>query len=103
MAMAMHSVKRLEIIASSLQLESLLKQLKTAEVPGYSVIRNVVGRGHDIEVSTDSDFASTTLSNIYILSFCTEAQVDHVLFQIQPILKRYGGVCYVSDAVKVGK
>lgn len=99
----MQSVKRLEIIAASLQLESLIKQLKVAEVPGYSVIRNVVGRGHDSEVSTDSDFASTTLSNIYILSFCTEAQVDSVLSHIQPILKRYGGVCYVSDAVKISK
>ncbi len=97
----MHSVKRLEIISTSLQLENLLKKLNAAEVPGYSVIRNVVGRGHDGEVSTDSDFASTTLSNIYIVSFCSEAQVDSVLLSIQPILKRYGGVCYVSDAIKI--
>jgi nitrogen regulatory protein PII len=97
----MHSVKRLEIISTSLQLEKLIKKLDAAGVPGYSVIRNVVGRGHDGEVSTDSDFASTTLSNIYIVSFCSDEQVNSVLSNIQPILKRYGGVCYVSDAVKI--
>jgi nitrogen regulatory protein PII len=97
----MHSVKRLEIISTSLQLENLLKKLDAAKVPGYSVIHNVVGRGHDSEVSTDSDFASTTLSNIYIVSFCSDDQVKSVLSKIQPILKRYGGVCYVSDALKI--
>lgn len=97
----MHSVKRLEIIATSLQLENLIKKLDAAEVPGYSVFRNVIGRGHGEAVSTDSDFASTTLSNVYILSFCSEAQVNKVLVDIQPIIKRYGGVCYVSDAVKM--
>jgi nitrogen regulatory protein PII len=98
----MHAVKRLEIIAASLELEKLIAKLDAAGVPGYSIIRNVVGRGSDGgDVSTDSDFASTPLSNIYIVSFCSEEQVNSVLTSIQPLLNRYGGVCYVSDAVKV--
>ncbi len=97
----MQTVKRLEIIASSAELPKLIEKLNAAGVPGYSVMSNVAGKGQDGNVSTDSDFTSSALSNVYILSFCSEAQLEAVLTQIRPVLTRYGGVCYFSDATKV--
>jgi len=96
----MQTVKRLEIIASSAELPKLIEKLDAAGVPGYSIIRDVAGKGQDGRVSTDSDFTSSALSNIYILSFCSEAQAEDVLTRIRPVLTRYGGVCYFSDATK---
>ena len=97
----MHLVKRIEIIVSSREMHKILDKLDGAGVPGYSVIRDVIGKSGWGEVSDDSDFAATTLSNVYILSFCTESQVRTVIEQIRPLLNKFGGVCYVSDAMEV--
>jgi nitrogen regulatory protein PII len=98
----MHLVKRLEIIASSKELQIILEQLDKVGVRGYSVIRDVIGKGRYGErVSDDFDFASTALSNVYILSFCDEDKIQPILDHIQPVLKKFGGVCYVSDSMEI--
>lgn len=94
----MHSVKRLEIIVSSRELQKVLKGLDEGGAPGYSVIRDVVGKSNSGSVSDEFDFAATTLSNVYILSFCSEEQMTSVLERLRPLLNKFGGVCAVSDA-----
>lgn len=97
----MHSVKRLEIIVSSREMHKILEKLEEAGVPGYSVIRDVVGKSSWGEVSDDSDLGATTLSNVYILSFCKVERVKSVVELVRPLLNKFGGVCYVSDAMEV--
>ena len=97
----MHLVKRIEIIASSRETDKILEHLDEAGITGYSVIRDVVGKGDWGEVSDDSDFGSTTLSNVYILSFCAEDKVKPIVERVQPFLNKFGGVLYVSDAMAV--
>ena len=97
----MRTVKRLEIIVSSREMHKILTKLDEAGISGYSVIRDVTGRGHRGAVSDDSDFAATTLSNVYILSFCASEKVKPVLEQINPLLNRFGGVCYLSEVMEV--
>ncbi len=96
----MQSVKRIEIVVPSQELRRVLDRLDQLEVAGYSVIRDVVGKGHGGRVSDDFDFASTTLSNVYILSFCAVDKVEAVVDGLRSLLNKYGGICYVSDAVK---
>ncbi|TAF54647.1 MAG: P-II family nitrogen regulator [Oscillatoriales cyanobacterium] len=97
----MHLVKRLEIIVASREMHKILTQLDEAGVSGYSVIRDVVGKSGWGEVSDDSDFAATTLSNVYILSFCSEDNVKAVVEKVRPLLNKFGGVFYISDAMAV--
>lgn len=97
----MHLVKRIEVIASSKELHKILDQFDEVGIHNYSVIRDVVGRSRWGEVWDDSDFASTTLSNVYILAFCMEDQVKLLLEHVRPVLNKFGGVCYVSDAMEV--
>ncbi len=97
----MHSVKRIEIIANSQELTKILNCLERVGVPGYSIIRNVTGKSSRGVVSDDSDFESTKLSNIYIICFCSQEQIQSLAEQIKPILNKYGGVCYVSDAQEI--
>lgn len=97
----MNAVKRLEIIASSRELPLILAKLDQSGVRGYSVIRDVIGKGDGGKVSDDFDFVSTTLSNVYILSFCDEEKISHILEKIRPLLKKFGGACYISDSVEV--
>lgn len=97
----MNVIKRLEIIASSRELPLILEKLDQLGVRGYSVIRDVIGKGDSGKVSDDFDFVSTTLSNVYILSFCGEEKISHILEQIRPLLKKFGGACYISDSIEV--
>ncbi len=96
----MQLVKRIEIIVASKETDRVLTLLDKLEVAGYSVIRDVVGKGDRGRVSDDFDFVSTTLSNVYILSFCAVDKLDGILAQLSPLFNKYGGVCYVSDAAK---
>ncbi len=44
------------------------------------------------------DLETEALTNGYVMSICTEDQEHKVVEAIKPILKKYGGVCIVSDA-----
>jgi len=95
----MESVKRVEIIAHSVELGKILAGLDKAGVPGYSVIRDVAGKSTRDHVSRDSSM--TALDNIYVLAFCSPAQVSAVAENIRPVLNKFGGSCFISDAVEL--
>ena len=95
----MHPVKRIEIIATSFELGKILEKLDQSNVPGYSIIRNVASKGSAGSVA--GDMAMTNLDNVYILIFCPPEQVRPALEQIKPILNKFGGACFVSDAIEV--
>lgn len=93
----MEPVKRVEIIANSQELDKVLRVLNQVGVPGYTVIRNVVGKGQ--RSTTADDLVDTSTSNIYIICFCPEAQIMPMEEQLRPVLNRFGGICCVSDAM----
>jgi hypothetical protein len=41
------------------------------------------------------------LGNVLMTIACDERQANQVIDAIRPILKRYGGICLVSDAMWV--
>ena len=92
----MKPVKRIEIVIDSADLGELLDKLHTAGVSGYSVIRNVTGSGDRGERS--GDLLNDAMNNCYVLVACEPDQVELVVDVIRPSLKRYGGICLVSDA-----
>nr|WP_275973938.1 transcriptional regulator [Argonema galeatum] len=65
-------------------------------VSGYSVIRNVIGKGG--RGMADDDIEMSVLSNVYVMTTCAEKEVHQLVEAIRPILKRFGGICLVSDA-----
>jgi nitrogen regulatory protein PII len=93
----MESVKRVEIIANSQELDKVLRVLNHVGVPGYTVIRNVMGKGQ--HSTTADDLVDTSTSNIYIICFCPEAVISPMEEELRPILNRFGGICCVSDAM----
>lgn len=92
-------MQRLELITNSLELGKILAALDQVGVKGYTVIRNVVGKGSHGQASDDLE--ATTLSNVYILVVCPTAQVTLITTAIMPILQRYGGICWVSEATQI--
>jgi nitrogen regulatory protein PII len=90
------AVKKLEIITNSLELQQVLKILEKAGVSGYTVIEDVIGKGNRGRVINDLE--SHALTNGYVMCICTEKQEHELVEAIRPLLKRFGGVCIVSDA-----
>ena len=94
----MNLVKKIEIIANSFELGKILKTLDKSDVHGHAVIRNVAGTGLR-EGSEDLDM--TMLDNVYIIAFCIPDRIDTVVENLSPLLKKFGGTCYVSDVMEV--
>lgn len=70
--------------------------LDEVQVSGYTVIEETAGKG-DRGISC-SDFGCV-FSGSYVMTVCTnEQQLNNLVERINPILKKVGGVCLVTDA-----
>jgi len=92
----MKQVKRIEIIIDESHTDHVLRLLDAAAVTGYSVIRDVAGKG-DRGVR-GGDGLTDVFDNSYILIACEQIEVDMLLPQLREILHDYGGICLISDA-----
>jgi nitrogen regulatory protein PII len=97
----MHPVSRLEIIVSSKEIEKITDILEKVNVPGYSIIRDVIGKSDSGTVSDDVNLGSSKLNNVFIICYCAQEQVKLIIEKIKPILNKYGGVCYLFEAMEV--
>jgi nitrogen regulatory protein PII len=89
-------VKKVEIIISTLEVNEVLEILDTVRVSGYTVINNTSGKGD--RGMSDNDLGRV-FSNSYIMTVCTnEKQLNYLVDEITPVLKKIGGICLVTDA-----
>jgi nitrogen regulatory protein PII len=96
----MNIVKKIEIIAHSLETTKILAGLDRSGVQGHAVIHNVTGKGLRGESAEDLDM--TMGENVYIIAFCMPEQLDALVERIKPILNKFGGTCYISDVLEIG-
>ncbi|HEY9630863.1 MAG TPA: hypothetical protein V6C84_26505 [Coleofasciculaceae cyanobacterium] len=95
----MHPVTRMEIIASSAELEKIVAGLDQSGVPGYTIIRNVVGKSPHGKVT--DDLVMSMLDNVHVIAFFPPELAKTAVETIRPILNKFGGVCYLSDATEI--
>ncbi|MEB3295748.1 MAG: hypothetical protein VKJ24_21570 [Synechococcales bacterium] len=94
----MHTVTRLEIMADSVELHKITNVFDRAGNVTYTVLRNVSSHGVRGESGDDSNIAS---ENNYIIAFCPPESTKSLLEVIRPILNKFGGACFTSDAMQV--
>ncbi|MBD3884751.1 P-II family nitrogen regulator [Phormidium tenue FACHB-886] len=94
----MNLVKRIEIIANAFELGKILDSLDKSGVNGHIVIRNVAGKGLR---GSNEDLDMTMLDNVYIIAFCMPEQLKAVVENVRPLLNKFGGTCYISDAMEI--
>ena len=96
----MQAIKKVEIIIDYQELPRLLELFKKdgTEV-GYTVIKEAFGSGGRGEMAGDG--LSGAFTNSYLLIACSEDEANRIVEIVRPILKRFGGVCLVSDAMWV--
>ena len=95
----MHSVKRIEIIADSVELAKLISGLDEVGVSSYNVIHNVASKG--LRGTAFDNSAVTMLDNAYIIAFCPPENLKSVIEVIRPILNKFGGSCWISDVTEI--
>lgn len=92
----MQQVKKVEIIISTLELKEVIEILDVVRVSGYTIFKNISGKG-DRGISNDD--LNGVFSNSYIMTVCTnQKQLEDLIDEITPLLKKVGGICLVTDA-----
>lgn len=93
----MKPIKRIEIVIEEIELDNVIEELDRIGVVGYTIVPGAEGRGE-----RGLRYESLQgLGNVLMTIACDEMQATQVIEAIRPILKRYGGVCLVSDAMWV--
>ena len=95
----MTPMKRVEIVIDALELSAACALLDQAGVPGYTVIREVTGKGD--RGDRGGDDLTGALKNGYILCACKDTQARAVAEAVRPLLKRLGGMCLLTDCLWV--
>ncbi len=93
-------MKRLDLIISERELDTIISALEKAEVPGYTVLKHATGRGPQTIVSEDMEFTGLG-ANAHVIVFCEGDILEKVKNHIGSTLSYYGGVAYVSDATEL--
>ncbi len=90
-------MKRVDLIFGERELDEMLKSLEKAEVPGYTVMKHVTGRGPERVVSEDMEFTGLG-ANAHVIVFCEQNVLDRIRDNTMPLLNYYGGVAFISEA-----
>ncbi len=93
----MKPVKRIEIVIEEIEIDNVIDELDRIGVVGYTIVPRAWGRG-ERGVRYES---VPGLGNVLMTIACDEAQAARVIEAMRPILRRYGGICLVSDAMWV--
>ncbi len=92
----MQDVKKVEIIVDSFHLSHVLSILEQVKVSGYTLVKDTSGKGDRGLACSDLD---CDFSNSYIMTVCTcEKQLDTLVDLITPLLKKFGGICLVTES-----
>lgn len=95
----MHAVKRIEIVIGKPHAKLVRRALETFGVSGLTEFEAVGGFGDRGERSggelTDAQV------NLALLTTCPPERIDELSAALEPILRRYGGLCLISDAAVI--
>ena len=90
-------MKRVDLILSERELDSVIKAIDAAGAPGYSVMKHVTGKGPHGSVSEGMEFSGLG-ANAHVIVFCEADLLNALRTALRPLLTYYGGVAYVTDA-----
>lgn len=89
---------KVEIITDALEVEGIVKLLDEVGVSGYSIIsKEVTGKGR--RGIRSGDKLTDLFKNSYIMVVCNEVEMHKIVEAIRPVIKKFGGVCIVSEVV----
>lgn len=94
----MKPIKKVEVIVESVAVPQVLALLDRQGFSSYTLIPGVYGKGDSGE---SLGGISGEFNNSYLVIVCDEARVSDLVELVRPVLKRFGGVTLVTDALWV--
>ncbi len=91
----MRHMKRLEIVVDTLHLGRLLTKLRDAGATGYTVLPNASGFGDRGDQRAD-DVSGVSTNSLVLLAVPLDS-APVVIEAARAALRKYGGICLVSD------
>lgn len=92
----MEACKRFEIIINDVDRDDVLALLEAAGVNGYTLIRDVGGKGEHGE--KHADVLTDLFRNCLLVVACAPEAADRLVPELRRFLRDRGGACLVSDA-----
>lgn len=92
----MIDVKRIELVVEAIEKEQVIAYLNSIEIRSFTIYHHVGGCGE--RGMRDEGVFGEKFENVTFVIACAETQLPSVMEILRPILKRYGGMCLVSDA-----
>ena len=92
----MKALKRVEIVVGTLESSKVIKILDDNKIDGYTMIKNVLGRGD--KGIKDGEVLHNAFQNTYIIVACSAEELESITEPLRTVLTKSGGVCLVSEA-----
>lgn len=89
------AMKRFEIVIGIEQLDQLMELIEKNQIRGYTLLKNVGGYGS--RGVRDPDDVLLEQENIMVVLACKEDQALRLLSELRPAMKKFGGMCLISD------
>ncbi|HAV40334.1 MAG TPA: transcriptional regulator [Aquificaceae bacterium] len=93
----MEPMKKVEVVVDSVHLNKVLEVMEKHGVSGYTVIRDVLGKGERGLMAGDE--LTDVFRNSYVFTVCSEETAKKIAESLRPILSRVGGICIISDVL----
>ena len=92
----MRALKRVEIVVGTPDSSKVIKILDDNGIDGYTMIKNVLGRGD--KGIKDGEGLHNAFQNTYIIVACSAEELEGITEPLREVLTKSGGVCLVSEA-----
>ncbi len=92
----MIGVKRIELVVEAIEKEEVIASLKRINIRSFTIYHHVGGSGE--RGIRDEGVFGEKFENVTFVIACSENQVTAVIEILRPVLKRFGGMCLISDA-----
>lgn len=93
----MIAVKRIELVIPEHLLRDAIAVIDAHQPGGYTVLRGLSGKG-DRGLQIDAGIVSDS-ANAAVLIACDPEVAVQIAEALRPLLRRFGGMCLVSDAL----
>jgi len=90
-------MNRIDLFLSEREVARVCRAIRESGAPGYSVMRHVTGLGVGGAIDEAMDFSGLG-ANAHVIVFCEPELLPKLRAMVGPVLRRYGGVGFVSQA-----
>jgi nitrogen regulatory protein PII len=92
----MEPIRRIELVIDAVQESAVERLLTQCGISGYTLLRNVAGRGH--RGKRDADGLTAAFTNVLFIIAAPPEAAERFANAIEPLLQQAGGMCLISEA-----